>query len=391
MMTSLSGSEFGKTKSQAWLWLALAIGLFLVIALLALQSIQVPYIVPEIYSEQEPYAMVQEYTAQEPYTVSVPYVEHVTEPVSEEVPVLRGFGDVQPYTYKDRTCWLTDYEYSVQYFDGSHDDLVLLADLGFDKGTSTDPVRTYLSSFDRYSSGTKVGYDETSHILTVAALICNKEKRRINGKFAVCEYAGGRKVNCPDSITPRVASNKCQVAYLRWWTHAPEGKTMRIEPMAISQKFVCEPIGRASGYEPDGPLMIDESTLRSGYGIGLADYETVYLKIDTMYYTPYYAKMFGYYAEQEGYHKPIITASGTLALPAKYDLGIRDIRVNDAVESSTREFLRRSAVTMLRNETRYRNVTKTEVVTEYRTVDKKREVTKTRSLLDELLLRLGVV
>lgn len=388
-----------RKHGQAVLWVFLVILLLGAGGYVVLNNyVQAPYVVSEVYQEEEPYTLVTESVAQEPYVVLVPYNQSVTEQLTETVPVRRGFGDIQPrsYMYDGRSCELVDYDYSVTYFDGSENDLVYLSDIGFHGGTSTNAVRSYLSRFEWFATGTDIGYNERTNVFNVAALVCNKEKSALHAKFAVCQHWNGKRMgSCPDTLTRRFSPNQCVVIYLPWYTRDPVGKSLRLEPVGLSQKFVCElPRGRtvgATNYVPSELQFSVESAFREPgpvSGSGKADYETVYLKIDRMYFRPNYYHLFGQAAIEAGYQAPILTKSGTLAIPRKFkSFPPTDISRTDAVTESKRHFLRTYAITKYRNETRFRNVTTTQVVNATRMVDKTRDVTRYRSMWDDLLTR----
>ena len=373
--------------SQATFWISLLVIVILIGAVLFLKVAHVPYQETETYQEQVPYEVERETIIQEPYSVQVHYTENITTPVKQPVNTRSLGGEVQPqpYIYKDKKCRLANYDYDVQYFDGSTSDLAYLSDISYNRGGSTDPVRTYLASFDRFGT-TSIGFNERTNILTVVALVCNNERKSLNGQFAICQYWKGKKGSCPDTTNPRIAAHACQVVYLPWYTRDPVGKTLRLEPVTISQKFVCEPTGRSTSSDLPESLFVQESRVRSSGQIsGQADYETVYLKLDTLFFTPYYQNLFVTYLKQE--YRPIVTESGTLAMPMHFKTS-SPIANNAAVTSATRNYMRTYTVTKYKNETRYKDVVKKENIIEYKTVDKTREVTKFRTLWDELMLKL---
>ncbi len=397
----------GSRKAQALLWVVLSIGFLLVVGSLVLNTVTVPYVTTETYQEQEPYLAAREYTVQEPYSVRVNYTEYVTEKVEEKIPILPNAVGSRvkrplPYDYED--CGFKNYDYFVQYFDGSKNDLAYMSDINFKAGGSTDPVRTYLSRFEYFEPSNVIGYNERINIFHVAALFCNRERMRLNGRFQVCRYWNGTRQTCPDVINVRVSPRQCEVKYLPWYTRDAVGKTLRLEPVYMSQKFACEPKGRIV---PESKLDINDLTMAIEYAhrtpgesklrdpgpiSGRADYSTVYPTITNIYHSRSYRDLFGYYAEQQGYQSPIVTKSGTLGIPRKYRSNpIPDTKAgfDERVTSATRTYLRTMPVTKFRNETKYQDVVKTQNVTEYRTVEKTREVIKHRTLLDAALLKLG--
>ncbi|GEM_PF-4633686 len=388
---------FANAKGQAWLWTIVVLALIIAAGYYGANQVTVPYTVSEVYQEQEPYTAVQEYTVQEPYTLKVPHTDYRREEVLTPVSTLGvSSGEPRPYSYNGKDCSFRDYEYTVQYFDGSENDAVSLSDAGYSRSrsTSVDPLRAYLSRFDDYEPGTDIGFNERTNILTAAALICNLERASLQGRFAICKYSDGKKGTCQNSFLRRISPEQCHVIYMPWYTRDAVGKSLRIEPVAISQKFACKPKGRADFPVSNAPLdYASESTFRQPGPVSTLapDYETVYLKMDRGYFRPYYESMFQYYADLQGSHPPIITRSGTLGIPRKYRFSPPlDVTKSGVVTSAVRKTYRQYPVTTYVNETGYRNVTKTDVVTAYRDVDKKREVTKYRTLWEEILLRIGV-
>ncbi|MBI4441372.1 hypothetical protein HY639_04330 [Candidatus Woesearchaeota archaeon] len=227
-------------SKRAWRWYdGLVIIAALAVIYLILTTIKVPYVVEEQYTVQERYEEEVPYTEREEYNVTIPY--NITQLTT----------DYEEYTPERKTtkeaCYYRDMPYVVNYWPGLQNP--------YNAGTETGY---------RYNPGSVYGeYHQVAEVCRSATREQTKDSR-FRATFAICNYVGEKKVDCPDRLYtfggletgyskkgtledpkyPGTHSSTVDLICFRqtliWKTPYDEKKSIRLEALQLPQIQTCE-------------------------------------------------------------------------------------------------------------------------------------------------------
>lgn len=227
-------------KPLTWKWYdaAVVFGAILVI-ILVLTQITVPYVREVTYTVQERYQEEEDYFEKEQYIEKVPYT--ITQFAMIEVPYS------PEKTVTKEFCYYRDIAYKVNYMPGLH-----------------APYNAATENGYRFGKGDAGGsYVQVTQVCHPPTRELNKDSR-FNAVFAICNYIGEEKVDCPDRLYTKggyaTGRNKpgsledpnyqgvrssledliCFNTKLIWETPYDERKSIRLEPISLPQIRVCE-------------------------------------------------------------------------------------------------------------------------------------------------------
>ncbi|MBD3259948.1 hypothetical protein GF371_04950 [Candidatus Woesearchaeota archaeon] len=172
-----------------------------------LNTIQVPYVVYEPVEEITKDVETEFYADKEPYEVVVPVVETVNH--TEEKVVRNGTAEIG-YEH----CYEEDFSFNFSYYG----DLSEMRDY-MDKNHDT-------------------GYWEGQYKQEMT--ICNEENDTMEFIYNLCRFQGNEELECKGEFIEKIPRHTCRDVYHVWVTLFAPDKYMRIQPVSVSQKTICE-------------------------------------------------------------------------------------------------------------------------------------------------------
>ena len=232
----------GDPKAYRWRWYDAAVILLgIIVVSLVLAKVQIPYVIEEQYTVHERYVEEEPYTTTEPAVVQVPY--NVTQLIVDYVPY------TPEKTVTKDICYYKDVPYVVHYEPGLQNPFSYFTETGY-----------------RFNIGGVYGEYHQKVEICHSPLRVQNEESRFDAVFAICNYVGEKKDECPDKIITKygdlaagyfkqgsLESPEYQGVYsknnnlicfrkinLVWKTPYDERKSIRLEPISLPQIRVCE-------------------------------------------------------------------------------------------------------------------------------------------------------
>jgi hypothetical protein len=178
-----------------------------IVAVFALNTIKVPYVVYEPVEEVVKDVGIEYYSEEQPYETTVPVVETVNR---TETMVVRNGTSKMGYEY----CYEVDMKYNFSYFGN-----LSLMENRRDKKHDT-------------------GYWEGVYSQEIT--ICNEENETITVIYDMCKYQGSDELECTGHHIENIAGYFCRRAYHTWETLFAPDKYFIMKPIDVSTQKVCE-------------------------------------------------------------------------------------------------------------------------------------------------------
>lgn len=181
--------------------------LLVILSIYLLNTIQVPYAVYEPVEEVTKDVETEFFSEKQPYEVVVPVVETIN--YTEEQVVRNGTAQVG-YT----SCYEVDFKFNYSYY----------GDLG--------EMRDYMDK------NHDTGYWEGQYKQEMT--ICNEENETLEFIYNLCMFQGNEMLECIGEYIEIIPGFVCRKVHHTWITLFAPDKYMRIQPVSVSKKTLCE-------------------------------------------------------------------------------------------------------------------------------------------------------